>query len=126
LNEQSVQLAFEMPVDPRYVGPSSTGAGVATVSESGVRLRFDYQTGFESGNTDGGPWHTGLDVYEIRSVKLKSGLLGTRLVIQTQDASRTEEIPGAHNGTVILRVPSGQKEAAKQSESVLTRGLALK
>lgn len=123
--ERSVRVTFELPVGPRYIGPPSTGAGVAEVKESGVRLKFAYQTGFDSGSETGGPWDTGLDVYEIRSVRLKRGLLiGYRLVIEAEDPSVTQTIPASHQGTVILRIPRAQAEAAKRAESLLTRGLA--
>lgn len=126
MSERSVKFTFKMPTENRYIGPPSMGAGVAEVRESGVKLGFAYQTENLDENTDGGPWDTGLDVYEIRSVRFKSGILGTRLIIETEDPSKTEEIPGSHNGTVILRIPAGEGEAARQAESLLTLGLAQK
>lgn len=126
MNERAVRLIFKMPAEDRYVGPPSMGAGIAEVRESGVRLAFAYQTENLDRDTDGGPWETGIDVYEIRSVKFKSGLLGQRLVIETEDPSKSEEIPGSHNGTVILRIPAAEEEAARKAEAILSLGLARK
>jgi len=122
--ELPIRVTFKLPLGSRYVGPPSTGAGVAEIRESGVRLEFAYQTGFDSGNDTGGPWDTGLDVYDIRSVRLKRGLLGYRLVIEAEDPSVTQTIPASHQGTVILQIPRAQAEAAKRAESLLARGLA--
>lgn len=126
MSERSVQFTFKMPAENRYIGPPSIGAGIAKVRETGVKLSYTYQTENLDEDTDGGPWDIGLDVYEIRSVRFKSGFLGTRLIIETEDPSKTEEIPGSHNGTVILRIPAGEGEAARQAESLLALGLAQK
>lgn len=125
MSGRSVRFSFNLPYIDRPVGPPSMGAGVAEIDQSGVSLRFEFQTedldsAFGSGETK----ETRLGLSQIRSVKLKAGLLSNRLVIEAKNPSVTEEIPSSYQGRVILKVPRWEREAAKKAESLLAASLA--
>lgn len=114
-----------MPSIDRPVGPPSMDSGTARVSESGVKLEFEFQTeDLDSAFDSREAKEVGLDISEIRSVKLKAGLISNRLIIEATNPSATEGIPSSYQGTVILRVPRWEREAVRQAESLLTAGLA--
>lgn len=92
------------------------GAGVAEISKSGVTLKLGYRV--EE------PQEFWLSLAEIRSAKLKTGLLGKRLVIQATSPSVTNGISNNEQGTLILKVPRGELEAARQAEALLKTRLA--
>lgn len=121
-----VRFTFTLPyVDMRYVGPPSLGGGVAEVSESGVVLRFEFQTDQLAGafGAEGSRAEARLSLPEIRSAKLKAGWFGGRFVIEARSPSATEGIPGGEQGRVVLKVPRREREAARRAEALLAAGL---
>ncbi|WP_152670790.1 hypothetical protein [Rubrobacter aplysinae] len=65
-----------------------------------------------------------LAVSGIRSVELKTGLLGNRLVIEAEDPAATSGVSNNEQGTLILKIPRGELESARQAESLLKTRLA--
>lgn len=123
---RSVKLTFKLPyVDHRPVGPPSMGAGVDEISESGIVLRFGFQTEDLAGAfRSKGAKEARLELSEICSVKLKTGWFNTRLTIEATSRSATNRIPGMEQSRVVLKVPRWEREAARQAESLLAASLA--
>jgi hypothetical protein len=116
LSEYPVRFTFKLPQVGAYVGPPSMGAGVAEISESRVTLKLGYRV--EE------PQEFWLGLAGIRSAKLKTGLLGKRLLIQATSPSATNGISNNEQGTLILKVPRGELEAARQAKTLLKTRLA--
>lgn len=116
MSEYPVRFTFKLPQVGAYVGPPSMGTGVAEISKSGVTLKLGYRV--EE------PQESWLGLAGIRSAKLKTGLLGKRLVIQATSPSVTNGISNNEQGTLILKVPRGELEAARQAEALLKTRLA--
>ena len=123
VGRSSVKLTFKLAAIGRPVGPLSTGAGVVEISESGMILRFAYQTedlagAFRSGSTQevrlGGP-------LRFAQLKLKSGCLSNRLIVDVARQSATNKIPGIEQGRMILKIPLCEREAARQAEVTASR-----
>lgn len=116
MSEYPVRFTFKLPQIGAYVGPPSVDAGVAEVGEPGIMLRVGHRTGR--------PREFRLCLAEIQSVVLKTGLLGNRLVVQEKDPTTVEGISNNEQGTLILKVPRGELEAARQAESMLKTRLS--
>ncbi|CAN5783174.1 hypothetical protein BH20ACT11_BH20ACT11_08530 [soil metagenome] len=116
MSEYPVRFTFKLPQVGAYVGPPSMCTGLAEISKSGVTLKLGYRV--EE------PQESWLGLAGIRSAKLKTGLLGKRLVIQATSPSVTNGISNNEQGTLILKVPRGELEAARQAEALLKTRLA--
>lgn len=116
MSEYPVRFTFKLPQIGAYVGSPSMDAGVAEVGESGIMLIVGHRTER--------PREFRLCLAEIQSVVLKTGLFGNRLVIQAKKPAAVEGISNNEQGTLILKVPRGELEAARQAGSMLKARLA--
>lgn len=114
--EYPVRFTFKLPQIGAYVGPPSMDAGVAEVGESGIMLRIGHRTER--------PRELRFGLSEIQSVVLKTGLFGNRLVVQAKEPASIASISNNEQGTLILKIPRGELEAARQAESLLKTRLA--
>jgi hypothetical protein len=119
---ESIQVVFSLPNVYQGLGE---GKGLATATNAGLSLQFEFKDGFV-GVLKSGIHTIEIPMEELYSVKLKLGWFLTRLFIRTRSMHTLSSIPGSEAAQVELRVARKDRRAAQALVSILTLSLSEK
>jgi hypothetical protein len=91
-------------------------SGLAKVSGLGLILEFE---GIQLGKPKSSVREVQIPFAEIDSADLKAGWLKTEMIVKTRSLNTLNAVPGSVQGSVTLRVPRKEKEAARRAFSAL-------